>query len=362
MRNPFERGPLMAPADGGVGGGIAKKLNVKKFKSPQEMRAEQLELVRRWRQHQIKWNPNENGNRLRPDKNDVEEYLKRRRGHQGTGMYGSEGAAFAEYMVLEVLDADGVLGKKHSATEGHAFAYEPSDLDDILRGTDALVMYTGLDEEHERMVYPVAIDVTLNPDEAKVKQTRDMMRLAGPQVNLARVYWYDTKSDEAGLSFDAPGEGKVRALNTTVYIPGELADAFSAPSSDFGKAADALKRVEALTVEQQRWQLEAEALLLTGGIRADRNGGMRIMVETPTRIQVMEELKKLASQGSPEKDDRVYAAQALLEVLPTIWMAKRNTKLSLEDDRMLIGMRNMEGFLYLRGDYIVESDEVAAAE
>jgi len=100
----------MAPADGNFGGGSSsKKFNVKKFKSEQELRSEQLELVRRWREHQVKWNPNENGGRIKPDKNDVEEYLKRKRGHAGTGMYGSEGAAFAEYMVLEALDADGVL-------------------------------------------------------------------------------------------------------------------------------------------------------------------------------------------------------------------------------------------------------------
>jgi hypothetical protein len=361
MRNPFERGPLMAPADGNFGGGAsAKKLNIKKFKSESELRAEQLELVRRWRAHQVKWNPNENGGRLRPDKNDVEEYLKRRRGHAGTGMYGSEGAAFAEYMVLEALDAEGVLGKKGSITEGYAYAYEPSDLDDILRGTDALVMYTGLDEEKERVVYPVAIDVTLNPDEAKVKQMRDMQRLTGDNPNLARVYWYDTRAEEAGEAFDEPGEGKVRALNTTVYVPGELADAFVSPNSNSAKATEALKRVGALAVDQQRWQLEAEALLLTGGIRADRSGGMRFTARDATRYEVMRELGKLAKIGSEKNNDRTYAAKALMEVLPTIWVSMKNVMLSREDERLIASTRMIDGFHYLRGDYFTE--EIDAAE
>ena len=333
--------------------------SIKRLKTETELRKDQLDLVRLWREHQVKWNPNENGGRLRPDKNDVEEYHKRKRGHQGTGMYGSESAAFAEYMVLEALDAEGVLGKNWSLTEGHAYAYEPSDLDDILRGTDALMMYTGLDEEKERIVYPVAIDVTLDPDEAKVKQMRDMSRLTGNNPNLSRLYWYDTKSEEAGLSFDEPDEGKVRALNTTVYVPGELADEFVSPNSNSHKAALALRRVGTLAVEQQRWQLEAEALILTGGIRADRSGGMRFTVKDPTRYDVMRELGKLAKIGSEKMNDRTYAAKALLEVLPTIWMSVRNSILSREDEKYVARTRAVEGFHFLRGDYRTEEADAA---
>lgn len=348
----------MAPADGGFGGGAsAKKLNVKKLKTETELRTEQLELVRRWREHQVKWNPNENGGRLRPDKNDVEEYLKRKRGHAGTGMYGSEGAAFAEYMVLETLDADGVLGGKHSVTEGHAYAYEPSDLDDILRGTDALVMYTGLDEDNERIIYPVAVDVTLNPEEAKVKQMRDMARLTGDNLNLARLYWYDTRADEAGEAFDEPGEGKVRALNTTVYVPGELADQFVSPSSNSAKAMEALKRVGAIALEQQRWQLELEALILTGAVRPDRSGGLHVSVRNATRSEVMHELLKLIKIGSAQMNDRTYAAKALSEILPTIWSASDARPLSRSDQALIAGTRLTQDFDRLYNDI---SDEAAA--
>ncbi len=341
----------MAPADGNFGGGSSsKKFNVKKFKSEQELRSEQLELVRRWREHQVKWNPNENGGRIKPDKNDVEEYLKRKRGHAGTGMYGSEGAAFAEYMVLEALDADGVLGGKNSVTEGHCYAYEPSDLDDILRGTDALVMYTGLDEEKERIIYPVAIDVTLNPEEAKVKQMRDLQRLTGDNLNLARLYWYDTKSDEAGLSFDEPGEGKVRALNTTVYIPGELAEAFVSPSSSSAKASEALKRAGLIALDQQRWQLELEALILTGGVRPDRSGGLRVTVNNPGRSEVLRELAKLTKIGSEKMNDRTYAAKALMEVLPTIWSVSDSRPLSRTDQNLITGTRITQDFDGLYND------------
>lgn len=353
MRNPFERGPLMAPADGGGGAsGVFRKMNVKKMKTETELRSEQLELVRRWRQHQVKWNPNENGGRLRPDKNDVEEYLKRRRGHTGTGMYGSEGAAFGEYMVLEVLDAEGVLGQKNSVTDGHAYAYEPSDLDDILRGTDALVMYSGMDEENERIVYPVAVDVTLNPEEVKIKQYRDMQRLTGDNLNLSRLYWYDTKSDEAGLSFDEPGEGKVRALNTTIYVPGELADMYVSPNSTSAKAAEALKRVGTIAIQQQRWQLEAEAMILIGSIRPDRSGGLNVKDRNASRTDIMRELTRLTKSGSVQMNDRTYAAKALLEVLPVVWSASDSRPVSHKDQELIAGTRLSEEFGGLYNDMV----------
>jgi len=351
MRNPFERGPLMTPADGegGGGGSVIKRTNIKRLRTEKELRAEQLELVRRWREHQVLWDPNKNGRRLKPEQSDVEEYLKRRR-DQGTGMYGSEGAAFAEYMVLETLDADGVLGGKNSVTEGHAYAYEPSDLDDILRGTDALVMYSGLDEAKERIVYPVAIDVTLNPEEAKIKQMRDMQRLVGTNPNLSRLYWYDTRAGEAGEAFDEPNEGRVRALNTTVFVPGELSDAFVSPTSDSRKAGDALKRVGAIALDQQRWQLELEALLLTGGVRMDRSGGLRVFVEHPTRGKILSELGKLMKTGSPETDDRAYAAKALSEILPSIWSAWANQPLTRGEQAMVDQTRLTREFDRLEND------------
>lgn len=358
MKNPFERGPLMASADGGFGGGsTAKKFNVKKLKTETELRAEQLELVRRWRKNQVLWNPNDNGNRLRPDKADVEYYLERKRGHKGTGMYGSEGAAFAEYMVLEALDADGVLSGKHSVTEGHAYAYEPSDLDDILRGTDALVLYTGRDEDNERVAFPVAIDVTLNPEEAKVKQMRDMQRLVGANPNLSRLYWYDTRAEEKGEAFDEPGEGKIRALNTTVFVPGELADMFVSPSSNSQKAKEALQRVGAIALDQQRWQLELEALLLTGGVRLAPNGELRSEVSRPTRSQVMYELQRLMKIGSPETNDRAYAAKALSEILPTIWMLWADQPITRNEQAMIKQTRLTDKFDRLENDLGAEAAE-----
>jgi len=235
-------------------------------------------------------------------------------------------------------------------TEGHCYAYEPSDLDDILRGTDALVMYTGLDEEKERIIYPVAIDVTLNPEEAKVKQMRDLQRLTGDNLNLARLYWYDTKSDEAGLSFDEPGEGKVRALNTTVYIPGELAEAFVSPSSSSAKASEALKRAGLIALDQQRWQLELEALILTGGVRPDRSGGLRVTVNNPGRSEVLRELAKLTKIGSEKMNDRTYAAKALMEVLPTIWSVSDSRPLSRTDQNLITGTRITQDFDGLYND------------
>jgi hypothetical protein len=80
-----------------------------------------------------------------------------------------------------------------------------------------------------------------------------------------------------------------------------------------------LKRVGALAIDQQRWQLELEALLLTGGVRLDRAGGIRSTVNRPTRSQVLHELNGLMKSGSPEMNDRTYAAKALSEVLPTVW-------------------------------------------
>lgn len=349
--NPFERPSTEIRSRSHLKGGEKKK------KTEQDQRSEQLELVRRWRKLQVKWDPNENGGRLLPNQEDIEAYVQQRRRHGGMGMYGSEAAAFAEYMVLETLDADGVISGTRSVMRGHAYAYEPSDIDDVLCGTDALVLYTGLDEAEERFAYPVSIDVTLDPEESKIKQMRDLRHVSGEESRLSRVYWYDTRSDEAGLAFDQPSEGRVRALNTTVYVPGELAELYVSSSTDSAVASAALKRVGLLALEQQRWQLELTALLLIGGVRPAR-GSFSVVIDQPSRGQVLAELGQTCLRQEDPSTDRAYAAKVLTEILPSIWQARGALTIPPGDLRLIRSARIMKEFEGLLDDVA----DVASAE
>ena len=348
--NPFERprtgqASVIQPRAGEA----AKKQALKQKKTEQELRAERLDLIRRWRTFQIKWNPSENRGRLVPTQRDIEQYREQQSRHGGWGMYGDEGAAFAEYMVMEMLDADGVIAGTRSVMRGHAYAYDPADPDDLLRGTDVLALYTGLDEERERLAYPVAIDVTSSVEDAKVKQMHDLRHLMGGDPVLSRVYWYDTKSEEAGLAFDQPLEGKIPALNTTVYVPRELAELYLSPQADSAEAAGALKRVGGLSLEQQRWQLELSALLLTGGVRPAK-GGLRVTVDQPTRTQVLTKLEAIFSDPEQSLSDRAYAAKALSEILPSIWEARERAVILPADMKKIQAVRITDAFEALLDD------------
>ena len=130
--NPFERPRTgQAPINQPRVGEAAKKPTLKNKKTEQELRTERLELIQRWRAFQIKWNPSENRGRLVPTQTDIEQYREQQSRHGGWGMYGEEGAAFAEYMVMEMLDAansnalieiDGGVGLQNAEALLHAGA------------------------------------------------------------------------------------------------------------------------------------------------------------------------------------------------------------------------------------------------
>jgi hypothetical protein len=132
---------------------------------------------------------------------------------------------------------------------------------------------------------------------------------------------------------------------------------FVSPSSNSQKAKEALQRVGAIALDQQRWQLELEALLLTGGVRLDRNGGLRSEVSRPARSQVMYELNQLIKNGSPETNDRVYAAKALSEILPTIWMLWADQPITRNEQAMIDKTRLTNEFDRLENDLGAEAAE-----
>jgi hypothetical protein len=61
--------------------------------------------------------------------------------------------------------------------------------------------------------------------------------------------------------------------------------------------------------------------------------------------------------GSPEMNDRTYAAKALSEVLPTIWAAWANQPLTRSEQAMVDKTRLTQDFIQLQDDMGAEAAE-----
>lgn len=285
-------------------------------------RERRFEIVRLWREKKIQWKPMENGDRLRPDQEDVETYSRRRK-EQRAG-FGSEAVGMGETMVMELLDHEGVTkpyerisqtGKKiHSsydflASEG--IVYPASDLDDQLRGADAMLFMA--DPEAPREAQAFGIDVTVDRNAIYDKIWKDLVRVRAEHEYPNRLYWYDTTAEEAGENFDEPGEGKIKALNLSVYVPSEWADKYMSPKTDPDDARAIMERLGPFVLKQMRNELEILGMRMTGLLRGERDRSEFIRYpSTEDLIMKLEELEKRKKELYGPKAIRI-ALQNILE-------------------------------------------------
>jgi hypothetical protein len=285
--------------------------------SAEAFRPETQEAVRReklrvlWRERQI--TPEKLKARgVAIEERDQREYSRRRGTHRA--MKATEESGSAEDLFLEGSDTDGCV-KSYNWFQDEAVAYPASNIDDVLSGADAILM---MDHEDDKEGAAAAVDVTTSRSRYAEKLEKDFERLKDRR-GTASVYWVDTLYEEPGLNFEKPREGKIDCLNTSVYIPPELAKTYTDPGTPGAWADNVMKRLGPFVVRQMQAELEAMALDLTGA--RDASLAFREQADPsglPARAELLDALE------APKK--HVYPAQrsavALLrKILPVVWNA-----------------------------------------
>ena len=267
-------------------------------------REPRFEIVRLWRERQIKWKAMNNSGRLIPEKADVDRYASRRK-EQRAG-FGSEAVGMAEAMVQELLDHEGVTkpykrttragkvkydGYDMLASEG--IVYPASDLDDQLRGADMILLVADPEQGSEAKAF--AIDVTVDRNAITNKIATDLYRVRESGENLNLVYWYDTMAGEPGENFVDPMEGKIPAVNLSVYVPSEMANKYMSEKTESADARAVMERLGPFVLRQMRNELEILGMRAAGYLRSGQ--GRDNFVRYPSVPELIGALKDLERSG-----------------------------------------------------------------
>lgn len=249
---------------------------------------------------------------------DVKEYERRRQEH---GVKKTEEPWWAEWMFLEGSDSSGVTkpeGKGYRWFGDSVVAFSTHHIDDTLRGADSILMF--IDPEDERRATPITVDITIDPNEYNKKFQKDFERLISRYPFEPSVYWMDTTTEDAQGYLDSPEEGKIKSLNTSVYIPKELIAKFRDESVSLSDADLIMKRLGAFVIRQMATELETEALMLTDKIRfSDIQSSVVEFPEHLSREDLMTLLEDGVATGS---GNNVEKMKVLIDVLPNIWEAQ----------------------------------------
>lgn len=236
----------------------------------------------------------------------------------------SEEVTWGEWMIVEGADIDGVTKKTANPNwfDSSVHAYLPSEYDDQLRGTDALLMF--VDPDDESQAFPVGVDITTNPEEYMKKVSNDMFRTSSDRPS--EVYWVDTKISDKDYAdgernFTNLEEGKVQSVNTSVYIPTELIAMYRNEKTTLAQADQIMEVMGAFVLRQLRAELEAQALVLTGETNADR---VLHGEATPQSVSSREELiEKLRNPFRPQTLSKRKTAEILAHALQTMMESER---------------------------------------
>lgn len=259
----------------------------------------------------------------------------------------TEEVTWGEWMIVEGADIDGVTKKSGNPNwfDSSVLAYLPSEYDDQLRGTDALLMF--VDQEDESQAFPVGVDITTNPEEYMKKVSNDMFRTSTDRPS--EIYWVDTKiSDkdyaEGERNFTNIEEGKVQSVNASVYIPTDLIATYRNEKNTLAQADQAMELMGAFVLRQLRAELEAQALILTGEADADRVlHGEAFPRSVMSREQLIE---KLRNPFRPQTLTKRRTAEILALTLETMmenersW-GKRMMKAAAKDSGFMLAQERL---------------------
>lgn len=291
----------------------------------------QGELGSGWRKRRISKEALEERG-LRFDREDLDRYFEKKSKFRGLMKNVEEGAA-AELMFLEGCD-DETVGSKEMPPHWFGelvYAYPSSDVDDVLRGSDVILMVP--DEEDERKAYPLSVDLKTNPDdyaERLVTQTEFTLRKGEPD----RIYWVDTTSEPGASSFDVPTEGRVDALPIAAYIPSDIVKEFRRNATSKERAAMILQMLGPSIRRQAELQLTAIVTLLA---RKGRPGSPREAIETvmddpPPLPPGKQKLFEIASHAlrriwsiQEEMQDQVFGEELAPETVASFRAANTNS-------------------------------------
>ncbi len=238
---------------------------------------------------------------------DADRYHEKREGHRPMKVKDED--AMAELIMLEGSDQVGMAKSAHEMNKWfgeHVAAYPPHKIDDVLRGTDAILLFK--DWEDERVAYPLAVDLTTSPEKVndKIFWIMEMAR-----KEPAEIYWVDTDAEESRAEFDEPTEGRIKVINAAVYMPTEFLSGFIDERLSSQEREKQMRMLGPLVVKQLQAQLEAQALAAIKPPFASRSLITEGSKPSFTRSEILAKLRKLSGGN--------VRAKILAGLLPTIW-------------------------------------------
>jgi hypothetical protein len=234
----------------------------------------------------------------------------------------------AENMLLEGADMEGRAEEKnpyHWFGDG-VMAYPPHEIDDVLHGVDAILMFA--DDEDDRIAYPLAVDVKTDREDADTKVSNIFENIERRHY-LQPVYWVDTAAEPDAPALDEPQPvaGKVGALRLALHIPKESAMIFEDESRSSDVADREMRRLGAYVRRQMACQLESIALLMLGKLNLVDIRSGQVKISELMDQQMLRESMEAVTDDSTEKGRTL---KIVLKVLEAIWKGQKANGDSLD--------------------------------
>lgn len=210
---------------------------------------------------------------IRP--NDAERFQARRREMTGKElMVKGEAGKTAELFFLEGVDESGSDIRGEPWLGPQVVAFRPFEMDDVLRGSDALLFVRDVDDP--TTAFTLSVDVKTAPEKADQKAADNLFYLI-QQQGAASVYWADPSAEHPEERFSLPSEGMVPALQIAVHLPEEAVSYLSANATRPAEIRRTMDTLGAYVHDQVDFQLKVYLGVLSRKIRSQdvRNGIVR---------------------------------------------------------------------------------------
>lgn len=236
-----------------------------------------------------------------------------------------EEGVMVEFMLLEGADQSGLTKppKPYRWFGKQVYAYPPNDIDDVLYGTDAILMFPEPDPEKEDRSFAIAVDMKTRSDDFAEKVTNEMSWAMRRAVGTSRVYWADTTADPEEPTIEDPKPGKVDVVKLAAYIPSEFATEFRAETTTPQRRNEIMNKLAPLLRKQFQAQLELLALMLLQKLHLEDAVSGRVSVD---RTATREELVRLFAHPPQLSAAQQKTFEIISKVLPTIWKTQEECR------------------------------------